>query len=339
MFQSRLHVNPSQIQELTSAALAVHGAVSVVFGPIIGHFADKTSNRKMALLLSLFACIVGTGMVAGAPSVSALFIGRVMQGIAGSSVWIVGLATVADTVGQDHMGTVMGVMMSFVNSGMISGPAVAGLLLEIMGYWATWSVPLLILTIDLVARLVMIESPSKGSTEPQSEEAENTSLLSSHENAQNSSTVDNFWRIMLCDSRVLTALLVAITSTTVGTSFHATLPLYVQETFGWGPGTTGFLFSCLIFPTLLISPLAGWVRDRVGVRVPAVASSILQAWLLTLLGIAGSDRISWASAQNLGGTLYIACIICLGAVRPFMTSVGPVELAGRCWFSFFPIST
>jgi nitrate/nitrite transporter NarK len=68
---------------------------------------------------------------------------------------------------------------------------------------------------------------------------------------------------MLCDARVLTILLVIISGTAVRTTFHATLPLYVQETFGWGPEMTGFLFSCLIVPGILIGPLAGWVRDHI----------------------------------------------------------------------------
>lgn len=356
MFQNRLHIDPSQTQKLTSAVLALHGAVSVISGPIIGHFADKSPNRKTPLLLSLLACIIGTGMISGAPSVTILFIGRVMQGVAASAVWIVGFATIADTVSEDNIGTVMGLTMSFVNLGMIGGPAVSGLLLEATGYWITWLTPLLILTVDLIARLVMIESPPierppKNSSQPKAsssqpeadveealETSETTSLLSPHQDPQNPPTALNFWRVMLCDARVLTVLLVIISGTTVGTSFHATLPLHVQETFGWGPGTTGFLFSCLLAPGLLIGPLAGWVRDRIGIRPPAVVALILQAVLQGLIGIAGSDRVSWASADKWGGTMYIACIMAIGATRPFMTGIGPTELTGKCYLCIITIA-
>ncbi|KAJ5373245.1 Tetracycline resistance protein TetA/multidrug resistance protein MdtG [Penicillium concentricum] len=344
MFQSRLHIDPSETQKFTSAVLALHGAVSVISGPIIGHFADKSPNRKAPLLLSLLACIIGTVMIAGAPSVPILFIGRVMQGIAASAVWIVGFATIADTVDEANIGTVMGLTMSIVNLGMIGGPAVSGLLLEATGYWVTWLTPLLILTVDLIARLVMLESPpientpkdSPSQSKPSSqleadveetlETSETTSLLSPRQDSQIPSIAANFWRIMLCDARVLTVLLVIISGTTVGTSFHATLPLHVRETFGWGPGKTGFLFSCLIAPGLLLGPLAGWIRDRVGIRPPAVVALILQAVLQGLLGIAGSNRFSWANAQNWGETIYVASIMAIGATRPFMTGIGPTEL-------------
>lgn len=338
MLRTRLHVNQAKIQELTSLVLAVHGIVSVVSGPIIGHFADKVSNRKLPLLLSLVACTVGTGMVAGSSSLAVLFIGRVMQGIAGSSVWIVGLATVADTVGGDNMGKVEGIMMSFLYSGLIGGPFISGLLLEYVGYWPTWSLPLLLLSIDFCARLVMIESrPVEVSScrreSTGSKTCDATSpFLAPRENPQTHSTAGNFWRIILTDNRALTALFVAVSSTTVGTSFHATLPLHVQETFGWGPGQSGSLFACLIMPTLLVSPLAGWLRDRFGVRYPAMASAVFQAVMLGLLGLAGTDCLPWTSAQTGGGALYTGCILAIGVARPFTMNVGPVELSGECYF-------
>lgn len=325
IFQDRLHVDPSRTQQLTSAVLAIHGAISVVSGPIIGHFADRTPNRKTPLLISLASCIVGTALVAAARSVLVLFLGRVMQGVAGSAVWIIGFATVADTADHNNLGTVMGVMMSFVKSGTISGPAISGLLIEAAGYWVTWSVPLLVLTIDLLARVVMIETPA---CKTHSDTAENASLLSARVGAEHG-RARNFYRVMLCDARALTCLLVAISSSTVSTSFHATLPLYVQETFHWGPGMTGFLFACFVVPTLVVGPVAGWARDRVGSRAPAVVASVLQVVLFGLLGIAGSDRVPWASPRTGGPALYIACIAAIGALRPFVTGIGPVELFGE----------
>ncbi|KAJ5128675.1 hypothetical protein N7476_007294 [Penicillium atrosanguineum] len=340
IFRTRLHVNQAKIQELTSLVLAVHGMVSVISGPIIGHFADKTSNRKVPLLLSLFACTVGTSMIACSSSLAMLFIGRVMQGIAGSSVWIIGFATVAATVGGDNMGKVEGIMMSFLYSGLIGGPFISGLLLEYVGYWLTWSLPLLLLCIDFCARLVMIErrlvliesrpvelsSSRRESTESRTCDA-TSPFLAPRENPQTRSTAGNFWRIILTDNRALTALFVAVSTTTVGTSFHATLPIHVQETFGWGSGKSGTLFAFLIMPTLLVSPLAGWLRDRFGVRYPAMASAAFQAVMFGLLGLAGTDLLPWSSAQTGGGTLYTGCILAIGVARPFTTNVGPVELS------------
>ncbi|KAJ5431504.1 Major facilitator superfamily domain general substrate transporter [Penicillium cf. griseofulvum] len=319
MLRTRLHIDRSKAQKVISIVLGLHGAVSVVAGPIIGHFADKTPNRKTPLLVSLITCIIGTLMIASTHSIQVLLLGRVMQAVAGSAVWIIGYATIADTADQENLGKIMGIVMSFVNLGVIGGPAVSGLLLEVAGYWITWMTPLLILAIDLVARLLMIEIPSKSSSlNKKSTETtetagltETTGLLHSHDDPEDPPAA-GFWRIMLCDARVLTVLLIQILNVAVGTCFNATIPLHVQEAFGWGPSNTGFLFSCLVLPSLLVGPLAGWIRDRVGTRSPAAISFVLQAAVLVLLGIAGNERIPWASAQNHGGALYIASIVAMG---------------------------
>lgn len=161
-----LQVDPSHTQPLTSAILGIHGAVAIVTGPIIGHFADHSPSRKTPLLHSLSGCLVGTVLVACAPSLWMLFLGRILQGIAGSVVWIVGLATIVDAVGEEHMGKIMGVVNSFVTSGVISGPVVSGLLLQAVGYWSTWVAPLIVLGLDIIARLVMIENPGISKSVP-----------------------------------------------------------------------------------------------------------------------------------------------------------------------------
>jgi MFS family permease len=328
MIRNRLHVRPSKAQELTSAVLALHGTLAVLSGPIIGHFADKNPNRKSALLFSLAWCIIGTCIVASASSVPILLLGRVMQGIAGSAVWIIGFATVADTISPNHIGFALSMMMSCANTGTISGPAVAGLLLEAVGYWMTWSVPLVVLTIDFIARVCMIESPaSPSSSATNGSPTENESLLPSCEE-QIPPGIGGFWRIMLCNGRVMTCLLIITMGATVSTSFDATLPLYVEEKFGWGPSTSGLLFAGLVVPGVFIGPVSGWVRDRIGTRPPTVLCAILQAIVFGLMGIAGGD-ISWANAQNGGKPLYAACIVAIGTLRPFVSGLVPVELTGK----------
>ncbi|KAJ6189766.1 hypothetical protein N7519_004674 [Penicillium mononematosum] len=308
MLQNRLH-------ELTSAVLALHGALTVVSGPAIGHFADRQQGHKTALLLSLGWCIVGTCMVAGVQSVPILMLGRVLQGITGSAVRIVGFATVADTISPNHIDFAMSLMMSCTNTGTINGPALAGLLLEATGYWITWSIPLVVLIIDLIAPLSLLYAPQQS----------NRDCISAFILEQLVPRNGSFWRIMLRDGRVLTCLLIIISGTTASTSFHATLPLHVEEKFGWGPSATGFLFAGLVVPGVLIDPVAGWVRGRIGTQRPAVICSILQAIMIGLMGTAGSD-VPWASAQSMGKPLYIASVIGICTFRSFVSGIAPLEL-------------
>lgn len=175
MLESRLHVDKSQTQSVTSLVLSVHAAVSMIAGPLIGYFADKFENRKYSLLMSLGAEMIGTVVIMIAPSgkkwtvrqcdkhsdrvsiVPIILVGRAIQAVGGSAAWIVGYATLADTVGRSHMGKVLGGIMSFFASGSLFGPMTSGLILPSFGYWATWMFAILVLVIDMIMRVVMIE--------------------------------------------------------------------------------------------------------------------------------------------------------------------------------------
>lgn len=321
MLEQRLHVDPSETQRFTSISLALNGLSSVFGGPLIGHFADKAHDRRTPLLIALFGCILGTGMVACANSLLMLFAGRVLQGISGSGAWIVGLATAADTVSEDDIGKVMGFIMSCVNAGIVTGPTVSGLILETAGYWLTWSVPVVILIIDIVARLLMIETPRNSNAKG----TETESLLSPQD-PQHLPVERNFWRVMLTNSRVITAFLICVWGASLNTSLSATIPLYVQRTFEWGPARTGQLFLLLAVPGLIIGPLVGWLRDRVGTRLPATITIGLQSMTLALLGLVTLAHIEGDGVDKQDQAYYVTCIIMLGLIKPGLDGNAPVEL-------------
>lgn len=340
MLEERMHQDPKQTQRLTSISLALHGLVSAFGGPLIGHLADKAPNRKGPFLIALVGCIIGTFMVACTTDVGMFFGGRVLQGISGSGAWIVGLATAADTVGPERIGTTMGFLMAFVNAAMVTGPMVSGLILEMAGYWFTWSVPVVILVIDIVARLLMVEKKgNEDATKSLADADESDPLLESsreEENGEDDTTTPtaNFWRTMLSNSRVMTALLIGVWGPTLNTSFNATLPLHVLDIFGWGPSRVGLMFSLLALPGLPISPVAGYLRDRIGTRTPATIALALQGMFLVLLGFAGNKQFGWSSVAGRGQALYIFCCIVFGTLRPFVSGIGPVELT--CESSVIP---
>lgn len=74
MLEGRLHLDPSQTQPLTSALCTIHGFFGLVSAPVIAHFDDKSSNRKIPLVAALVGCFVGTLMIALARSRKFLFL-------------------------------------------------------------------------------------------------------------------------------------------------------------------------------------------------------------------------------------------------------------------------
>lgn len=64
MLEVRCHLDPSRTQAMTSAILAVYAFSALIASPVIGHYADRASSRKMPLLTALSIELVTTVAVA-----------------------------------------------------------------------------------------------------------------------------------------------------------------------------------------------------------------------------------------------------------------------------------
>ncbi|KAJ5219191.1 MFS general substrate transporter [Penicillium cinerascens] len=384
MLEERLRNDPSRTIDTTNSLLSLHGFVTMICSPVFARFFDKTSNQKGPLFLSLGLCLAGTVLVAYTPTcichpghaplcstnadIWALYLGRVLQAVAGSAAWLVCTAMITETAGDGRIGRVMGLSTSFIMIGTVSGPMLGGVLLGLVGYWAAWSVPMGLLFLDMIARLVMIQperhsldshassdkakhskschvTPSDSSHDVEGVDTETSPLLSSSASTTVSTIgvgsdsdtevgIDtasvaenrNFYAVVLRDIGIWTSILNTIVQAAVRAGFNATLPVYLRDTFNWGPSSVGATFFALQVPIVFLSPVLGWVRDRVGVRYPTTIGWVLLCPLLCCLGIPGSG-IFWASdSQRIEEAAFIACICGIGLVMPFTQGAGALNM-------------
>ncbi|KAJ5124290.1 Tetracycline resistance protein TetA/multidrug resistance protein MdtG [Penicillium bovifimosum] len=343
MLEERLKIDPSETQNYTTALLTSHGFIGLVSAPIIAHIAEKTPSQKTPLLFSLAGCFVGTLMLAFAKSVWVLFVGRILQSTAGAATWVVGFALLANNVDKKNLGKSMGMAMSFVTAGMVGGPTVSGALLQLFGYWTAWSFPLVVLVLDIIARLVMIEpgrrssaTPSKSSnaSTPNNEEApaETTALLS--DPSLDACPVEikqdlkqKYYKAMLSDPRVLTALANVVFTSSLMAGVSNTLPVHLREAFGWESLLVSMMFFCLQVPNIVLSGPSGWLRDKIGLRGPTVFGWATMVPLLILLGMPGDPNFPWAGGDAAGKPIFTTSLFGLGSVLPLVRGVGAVQLA------------
>ncbi|KAL5337599.1 major facilitator superfamily domain-containing protein [Aspergillus crustosus] len=343
MLETRLHVDPALTQSLTTTLLTTYGVVSLVAAPFVAHFADKTPNRKIPLLLSLTACASGTVLVACAPTVWLLMVGEILQSLASCSVWIVAQATLVDNLSENNKGKVLGTAMSFITTGIFAGPMVSGVLLQLLGYWPAWSAALLLLGVDILARLLMIERKPLA-TNPTEATDERAALLpqgdesSPNENHAGQDTTVNqenpagpvshhgFYRIMLCNPRVLAGLFNTLYLSMVLAAFDTTLPLHVRAIFGWDSLPVGLLFFALQVPSIVSGPAIGHLRDRTGLRWPTTIGCALMVPLLWLLGVPGTE-LPWGRLEGSAGeAVYITAIVGLGIALAFTRGAGSIQM-------------
>lgn len=299
-------------------------------------------NRAIELTISFESLLV-----------AAIFLGRALQSIGGTVAWTFGYATLRDSVRAEDMGKTFGLVHGCVSAGALLGPAIAGFLLEMTGYWVTWSVMLAVLTLDIVMRLVMIEKPKVDcdsevngrtnisiSSNTGEEVGEGSALLSgshtrshktptgaSFSNAENKNISQAwFYYLILGQPRVVVGLLSYVIFSSLLSSYETTIPIHVQRAFNWTSLPAGLLFIGIQGPAIILAPLCGLIRDKVGTRLPTGLGFILLAPLLWLLGAADQTQFPWARTENAAKVTYILATIGIGCTQNLLASVGTVEI-------------
>ncbi|HNK15868.1 MAG TPA: MFS transporter, partial [Nitrospira sp.] len=107
-----------------------------VCSPIQGSLSDRFGRRPV-VLLSNFGLGLDFILMALAPSVSWLFAGRVISGIASSSFSTAG-AYIADVTPPDKRASAFGLMGASFGLGFVLGPAVGGILGAVDPRWPFW---------------------------------------------------------------------------------------------------------------------------------------------------------------------------------------------------------
>jgi nitrate/nitrite transporter NarK len=122
--------------------------------------------------------------------------------------------------------------------------------------------------------------------------------------------------------RLLAALLGSLVQALAMTGLESTLPLHMEQNFGFGPSAAGFLFFATVIPTF-VSPIAGMVVDRYGARWVASFGFFLAApfWILLRLPNGDADNKTLEVVKLCAFMAFIGFGLCLG-----LTTLAEVQL-------------
>ncbi|KAK9859747.1 Major facilitator superfamily domain [Penicillium brevicompactum] len=267
-------------------------------------------------------------------TVTWLIIGRFFQCIVSNALYIVGIATMAENIGSEHMGKIAGLSSTLTSAGTCSGPVIAGFLFGIGGYWAAWSGAALFLVVDIIMRLLMIEKPLRKLTDQTNSRSlcaegrgcsEREPLLKGTPSSPRELNGWRFYVYIFRQPRFTAGILCYFVFALFIASFESTLAMHVRHTFDWGVFQVGLLFASIQGPGMILSPIVGWLKDRVGSRVPTTIGFFSLAPFLWLLGMAGDERFPWAAFGNRGKMIYATCTTTVGCLMCLLNGVGMME--------------
>lgn len=111
--------------------MALYGAMQFLFAPALGMLSDRYGRRPV-LLISLLCAALDYVMMALAPSLIFLYIGRMISGITGAN-FTAATAYIADVSPPEKRAQNFGLIGAAFGVGFVIGPAIGGILGDLMG--------------------------------------------------------------------------------------------------------------------------------------------------------------------------------------------------------------
>ncbi len=142
----------------------VFAAMQFFFSPIVGSLSDRFGRRPV-VLLSNFGLGLDYLLMAWAPALNWLFLGRVISGLTSSSI-PTAMAYMADVTPRERRAAAFGMLNAAFGIGFVLGPAVGGLLGNINPRLPFWAAGALSLINGLYGVFVLPESLTKENRSP-----------------------------------------------------------------------------------------------------------------------------------------------------------------------------
>lgn len=121
----RFASDPAVVSEYFGYFIAVYALMQFIASPLLGALSDLYGRRPI-LLVSLFMAALDYLLMAYAPSLTILFIGRIISGLTGASI-TVAMAYIADISNDENRSKNYGMVGAAMGLGFIIGPAIGGL--------------------------------------------------------------------------------------------------------------------------------------------------------------------------------------------------------------------
>jgi DHA1 family tetracycline resistance protein-like MFS transporter len=295
LIESFLHGDTSSAARMLGLFGTVFAAMQFFFSPILGSLSDRFGRRPV-VLLSNFGLGLDYLLMAWAPVLGWLFVGRVISGLTASSI-PTAMAYMADVTPRERRAAAFGMLNAAFGIGFVLGPAVGGLLGNINPRLPFWVAGGLSLINGLYGLFVLPESLSR----------ENRSPFSwRRANPVGSLT-------LLRHGSMLAVAGILLLGYVAQQSLMNVYVIYADYRYHWTDRTVGFSLAAIgictaIFGALLVKPVVAKIGERGAITLGLIGGAIgysmfgfSKTGILFWLGIPLLNMMSftWPAAQSI----------------------------------------
>lgn len=159
LIQELIHGDVSEAAKIGGWLTFAYAITQFVFAPLIGNLSDKFGRRPI-ILISLFAFSMDYLLLAFAPTITWIFIGRIIAGVSGASITTAS-AYIADVSTPENRAKNFGMIGAAFGLGFIIGPVIGGLLGQFGSRVPFYAAAVLCLLNFLYGYFILPESLSK----------------------------------------------------------------------------------------------------------------------------------------------------------------------------------
>ncbi|PVG02132.1 MFS general substrate transporter [Serendipita vermifera] len=338
---------------LTGWLLVAYSLGLVIVTPPIAFLAERYWSRRTPLLVAIVLLIGSQAMFMEARTYWFMVLSRVLQGISSAAVWVVSFALLCDTVPEKRIGQYLGIVMTGSVLGFLIGPPLGGVLHAKLGYRAPYIFCIVLCILDLIGRILVIEretaekwthsQPSASTDEQQPPKADieknlkQNGMRSTRRRSRSHLPVIKVIITLGRSKRAFIAFFNTFLYGIVFTLMEPTLPLRLQEVYGFPSLKVGIIYFAVVIPSLISTPLAGWISDKVGVNWVTVGSLVLSIpwWILMALpGNLAMLLASLALAEFFLAAVVTPLIADLAASAKELDGIGYAHVFGAFNFAY-----
>ncbi|KAF9922358.1 hypothetical protein FBU30_007556 [Linnemannia zychae] len=322
----------------TGILLAVYAVGILLSSPLFGILGDRFVSRRVLMLIGLLGMLLSTILFMAATNFYVFLIARLLQGVAGGSVWTLGLALITDVFPANVLGVQMGKALVGYTLGLMMGPPLGGILYERGGYQAPFIFCCVITLIDFGCRALIIEEREEivkalrvqGKQDEASEEEAEVVAARKKERLEDQTS---FWRLIK-NKRLLACIIVTACNSFVFSGAEPTVPLHLASAFNLTSERIGLVFLAFSLPTLT-APISGALSDSFGAKVLCTVAIVLCATSIILTGIYQHSLAMIIFLFTIIGTTGTAILTpVLGEISAVVRTTGAADGFARAYAMF-----
>ncbi|HQT64341.1 MAG TPA: TCR/Tet family MFS transporter [Acidocella sp.] len=248
-----------------------------IFSPIMGALSDRFGRRPVVLISN-----IGLGldyiMMALAPGIGLLFVGRLISGVTAASM-STAQAYIADVTPPEKRAANYGLMSVAFGLGFILGPAFGGLLGQINPRLPFWVAAGFSLTNALYGFFILPESLPKEQCRPFSWRKANAL---------------GAFKFLRSDAGLAPLAVIHFLFWLSRAAFPAIMVLYVTYRYGWNIATVGLTFGGVGLCSMIVG--GGLVKPIVakfGEKICLIAGLVFGALGMAVFGFASTALVFW----------------------------------------------